>query len=143
MGLIGFLTGRDQYKAATNAVLAQHFLAQLDGVQRRAIIMSIIKRLKSKYHYTDEDIVLRLNNDDRICQLNLVAHACRDLQIPPTLDDGRGWRRLRHPLISAGFVKQKQLESAVDHIRQKTGISVDWPGSDVRIDFLPWWQTKA
>jgi hypothetical protein len=143
MSLIGFLAGRDQYKAATNAVLAQHVLTRLDSGQKKAIVTSIVNRLKSKYHYTEEDIVLTLNNDDRICQLNLVAHACHDLRMPPTINDGRGWRRLRHPLISAGFVKQKQLESAIDHIRQKTGISVDWPGSDVKIDFLPWWQSKA
>ena len=143
MGLIGFLTGRDQGKAATNAVLAQHFLTSLDSTQKKAIITSIINRLKSKYHYTDEDIVLSLNDDDRICQLNLVAHACRDLHMRPTIDDGRGWRRLRHPVISAGFVNQKQLESAIEHIREKTGISVDWPGSDAKIDFLPWWQSKA
>jgi len=143
MGLIGFLTGRDQDKAATNAVLAQHTLTRLDSAQKKAIITSIINRLKLKYNYTDEDVVLNLNNDDRICQLNLVAHACRDLQMPPTVDDGRGWRRLRHPLITAGFVKQKQLDHAVEYIRQKTGISVDWPGSNVKIDFLPWWQSKA
>ena len=143
MGLIGFLTGRDPNKAATNAILAQHLLTHLDNTQKKAIITSVINRLKSKYNYTDREVVLSLNKDDRICQLNLVAHACSDLHMPPTVDDGRGWRRLRHPVISAGFVKQKHLESAIDHIRQRTGISVDWPGNDVRIDFLPWWQSKA
>jgi hypothetical protein len=143
MGLIGTLTGGDEYKAATNAILAQHLLAQLDSAQKKAIITSIVNRLKSKFNLTDEEVVLELNNDDRVCQLNLVARACHDLQIPPTVQDGRGWRRLRRPLIPAAFVKQKQIESAIDHVRERAGISVDWPGSDVKIDFMPWWRRNA
>jgi hypothetical protein len=54
MGLIGFLTGRDQYNAAINAVLAQHFLTHLDSTKKKAIVTSVINRLKSKYNYTDE-----------------------------------------------------------------------------------------
>jgi hypothetical protein len=140
---LGFLTGRDQDKAATNAVLAQHILERLDNAQKKAIITSIINRLKRKYNYSDEDVVLSLNQDDRICQLNLIALACRELQMPPPVSDGRGWRRLRHPLISAGSVKQKHLDSAKEYIHQTTGISVDWPGSNVKIDFIPWYQSKA
>jgi hypothetical protein len=143
MGLIGFLTGRDQDKAATNAVLAQLILAHLNSSQKKAVITSIINRLKKKYNDSDEAVVVSLNEDDRICQLNLVALACYELQIPPTVDGGRGWRRLRHPLISAGLVKQQQLESAINYIRLKTGIDVKWPGSNVKIDFLPWYQSKA
>jgi hypothetical protein len=45
MGLIGLLTGWDQNKAATNAVLASHLLAQLNRQQKQNIATLIADQI--------------------------------------------------------------------------------------------------
>ena len=140
MGLIGLLTGWDQDKAAGNAVLASHLLSRVNRQQKENIAGLIASHiLKSRYRGTAEDVLRELNGDCRVTQMNFVALACRDLGIAPPFDDSVGWRNIRNPYMVGGHTKPRVINVSIWYINKNFCIHIDWPGDEVTIDFLSWY----
>ena len=143
MGVLGLLTGWDQDQAATNAVLANHLWARLDSEQKRIIIKLIVyNHLKNNNRRSIDDIIYILNEQCRVTQMNFVALACRDLGIEPPIDDRVGWRNIRNPYSVGGHTKKRDISAVIRWFARNKGVSVDWPGDNVKIDFLSWYQTE-
>ncbi len=139
MGLISLLTGWDQNKAATNAVLASHLLARLDRQQKQNIATLIADHLKSSRD-TAEDVLRALNNNCRVTQMNFIALACNDLGIEPPISC---WLPIRNPYLVGGYTKETDISFAVRLFARKNGVSINWPGDDVKVDFLGWYDGQA
>ena len=136
MGLFGSLTGWDQDKAAGNAVLANHLLPYLSKNERIDVLNVMVKALGSGK--VDEYVIKIINRNSRVSQLNCVAMACGYLGIAPKLDDGVGWRNVKQPQFSGENVRKTNIEATVNYLKKKTGVLIDWPGDDVKIDFSSW-----
>ena len=135
MGILGNLTGWNQYNAAGNAILANHVLPYLDERNKHEIICFIAKSFRTNIF----DVTEYLNLSNRVEQLNFVAAACGNIGIEPILKDGIGWRFMKNPK-DAGFVKQDDIDYAIKDVERKTRTKVNWPGNDERIDFTAWYR---
>lgn len=107
------------------------------------MVVYIVDGFQSNGRHSTDRIVRFICNESRAAQLNLVAMACASLGIEPRINDGIGWRRVKQPHISGGAVKPIHIELIVKHIKRKTGVTVEWPGDDVKIDFLGWYKGRA
>lgn len=144
MGFIGLITGFDQDKAATNAVLASHLLPGLDKQQKKNIATLIAEQiLNSRYRGTADDVLRELNNNCRVTQMNFIAMACNDLGVKPPIDDGVGWRHVSNPYSVGGHTKERDISAVVRWFARKNGVSINWPGDDVKVDFLDWYEGSA
>lgn len=144
MGFISLLTGWDQDKAAGNAVLVSHLLLSLDRQQKRNIAGFMANHvIKSGYRGTVEDVLRALNRECRVTQLNCVACACENLGIAPPINDDVGWRSIKNPFVAGGHTKSRWIDANISYIKKTFGIDIDWPGDEVRVDFLAWYAGQA
>jgi hypothetical protein len=143
MGMLGLLTGWDQMNAAGNAILENHILPYLDSEKRRDIAIYIINGFKSTRYYSTEELLDHMSTESRAGQLNLIATACAGLQINPKVNDGIGWRWIKRPHVAGWHVKPIDIELSIKWLKKKTGVDVDWPGDDARIDFHEWYYGQA
>ena len=141
MGLFGLLTGWDQDKAADNAVQANHLLPRLNEQQKKEIVTHIANKISIFYggRKPNEKILRDLSNDCRVTQLNFVALACNDLGIEPPIQDGVGWRSIRNPYAVGGHTKERDISACVRWFAKRYGVSINWPGDDVKLDFRTWY----
>jgi hypothetical protein len=129
----------DQNKAAINAVLASHLLARLDRQQKQNIATLIVDQiLKSRYRATAEDVLRKLNNNCRVTQMNFIALACNDLGIEPPIPKSC-WLPIRNPYSVGGHTKETDISSTVRWFARRNGVSINWPGDEVKVDFLGWY----
>jgi hypothetical protein len=139
MGLFGLLTGWDQNKAANNAVLASHLAEHLDGEQKKAIATLIANSiLRFRTRGSAEVILRELNKNCRVTQMNFIALACNDLGIQPLIK-GSDWLSVRNPYLVGGYTKEKDISFSVRWYEKRSGVRVNWPGDDVKVDFLNWY----
>lgn len=138
MGLIGLFTGLDQWQAAKNAVLASHLLPRLDRQQKEIIAALIADHLRG----TAEDVLRELNNNCRVTQMNFIALACSDLGIEPPIPNS-SWQPIRNPYSVGGYTKERDISLQVRWFALKNGVSINWPGDDVKVDFLDWYEGQA
>jgi hypothetical protein len=143
MGIISLLAGWEQDTAAGNAVLANHLLPYLESDQREGIVSYIVEVFQSDGRHSIEVIMRFICDESRAAQLNLVAMACASLGIEPKIDDGIGWRRVKQPHIAGDAVKPIHIELVVKYIKRKTGVTVEWPIDDQRIDFNQWYDCRS
>jgi len=101
---MGFFTtlfrGTKGFAAATNALLAEVTLPTLGANQRSRLRVQILHVLRSggMTSRADEQLLEFFNNQPRLVQLNLVAIACADLNIPPIVF-GEIWHEVRNPFL--------------------------------------------
>jgi hypothetical protein len=75
--------------------------------------------------------------------MNFIVLACNDLGIEPPIDDRVGWRPIRNPYSVGGHTKERDISAVVRWFAKNKGVSVDWPGDDVGVDFLSWYAGQA
>jgi TPR repeat protein len=138
VGLLSYLTGWEQDKAAGNAVLANHLLPYIGKEKRKDIVQYLITAYRAP-RYQPEEILRILNDETRAAQLNCVAMACVAIGIEPILKDGIGWRVVKQPHIAGNAVKPINIELCIKWAKIKTGVEVEWPGDDAKIDFTEWY----
>lgn len=143
MGLIGLLTGWDQNKAAINSVLATHAASKLDLQQKRDVARLIAKHiLDSRNRGTAEAVLQELNNECRVIQMNFIALACNELGIAPKLSS-TSWLPIRNPYSVGTHTKEEDISASVKWFESRTGVRINWPGDEVKEDFLAWYHGRA
>jgi hypothetical protein len=137
MGLIGQLTGWDQFGAQQNAVLASHLLDTTTPDLRQQIATRIVNRLSEIYHgkRSVEELLEDLNNRPRGVQMQFVALASIDLGISPNIPNHFFSSRVQNPYRAKDWVSEKEILYTVNSTKKLSGIAVNWPGNDVKIDF--------
>lgn len=136
MGLIGRLTGWDQFGAQQNAVLASHLLDTITPDLKQKIAAHIVNRLFEIYHRrrTVEELLEDLNNEPRGLQMQFVALACIDLGISPNIKN-HAFTYIANPYQARDWASDKEVGYTVQSTQKVSGIAVNWPGNDVKVDF--------
>jgi hypothetical protein len=91
---------------------------------------------------TAEDVLRELNNNCRVTQMNFIALACINLGIEPPIPNSC-WLPIRNPYSVGGYTKETDISFAVRLFARKSGVSINWPGDDVKVDFLGWYDDQA
>ena len=137
MGLFGLLAGWDQNKAANNAVLANHLLQQLGWKQKQDIAKLIVENM-CRNRFAATDALDSLNRACRVTQMNFIALACSDLGIEPSIASST-WLPIPNPFSVGGHTKEEDISFSVRWYEKKSGVRINWPGDDLKVDFLTWY----
>ena len=103
--------GTKGFSAATNALLAEHMLSEMDEDAKREIRDQIayIFRAGGFPNITDELIERRFNSASRFVQLNFIALALNDLGIEPSFK-GEFWHEVRNP-FQPNICDEREIEA--------------------------------
>lgn len=111
-------------RLATNALLAQHTLSDLDltDEMKAAIMNEVIQILKSGLPgITTEAAIQRFSRLEIVQQFNLVAMALNNMGIPP-LVIGEEWANFRNPFRIS--VDEIDIEAVQLRLRSQQGLDI-------------------
>lgn len=125
MGLLGKLFGWDQAMSTMNAVLASHLIEHATTEVRKNIARQVVAIFQSVNRMSTEDALDKLSKEDRAVQMNFIALACDNLGIAPTVPKNV-WTRIRNPFLAGREATPLYIETAIETVRKKDGVSVSW-----------------
>lgn len=145
MGLLGRLTGWDQFGAQQNAVLATHLLDTAPAELRRQIATRVVNHMIEIYcgGSTAEEVLDKLNSLPRGVQMQFIADACIDLGIPPNIKN-HTFNYVKNPFRTRDWVSDKEIGYTVLSTKRLIAAhpelyaasgTIGWPGNDVKVDF--------
>jgi hypothetical protein len=135
MGLLGRLTGWDQYNEAFNAVMASHLIDTADADLRQKIAKQIVDLLLMKMTGTTEGLLADLSREPRIVQMQFVALACNSLGIAPNIPN-MCFSKVLSPYRAEGSATEDDFASVVRFLQKVRGVRINWPGDSVKVDFI-------
>jgi len=140
MGLLGRMTGWNQTKDAHNAVLASYLAETASAEMKREIAnrLILIMQRASRGRVDDSQSILEdLSTRPRIVQMNFIALACNSLGIPPGVG-GLSFADTDNPYLADDQRSLDRIGVAINDLSRRSRQRLDWPGNDVRVDFLSW-----
>lgn len=136
MGFLGSLFGWDQTMGAVNAVLASHLIDYAKPEERKRIAAEVIRIVSSvQGRLTSDSILENLSRESRVVQTNFIALACDNLGIDPPVRNNV-WTRVENPYRIGSQVDASRIALAVKTVAEQDGVRVNWPGNEVRINFV-------
>jgi hypothetical protein len=140
MGLFGKLIGWDQQKDAHNAVLANYVAETASPQLKKEIVERLIiiqQRVTGGGRGDPHAILADLCDRPRIVQMNFIALACNNLGIPSGLN-GLSFMDVQNPYHAQNDSSLNRIVVSLKDLSRRSGRNLNWPGNDVRIDFLAW-----
>jgi len=134
MGLFGRLLGWDASQGAFNVVCAERLYQLSDQGTRDRLFSAAIDLVARVQRRSREDIARMLSSQDRKTQLNVIAYAAAEIDVPSPLS-GYPWVVEKNPFVSAAQISDDHILAAVKVVSREMGTAMHWPGNSERLTF--------
>lgn len=136
MGILNRLFGVPSFEGATNALLVELTLPTLTESQRAQLKVRVIEvfRTRRKSDALLEAALVELNQATRIAQLNMLAHAMRELGYQPPLKK-EPLHQVPDP-FDPSHADERAMRAVARRLKWKHGVEI-WIGEE-SISFDSW-----